>query len=128
MVRDTPKICVVDDDQLVRQMINVLLSAKGYLVLEATDGAAGMKVLRQELPDLLITDIMMPDQDGIETICASKRDFPKTPILVMSGSAVDSGADFLGMARRLGADAHIRKPFEPAIFLEKVEMLLQHQG
>ena len=118
------KVCVVDDDPLVRGLVRAILAEKGYEVLEAGDGEAGMRILERGAPDLLVTDIMMPNQDGIETIRAMKRDFPRTPILAMSGSSDGTGADFLAMARKLGADAHIKKPFEPAAFLERVESLL----
>src|SRR5690242_13168827 len=94
------KICVVDDDRLVREVVDTLLSARGYEVLQAKDGKASMRILEREMPDLLITDIMMPNQDGIETILSVKQSFPKMPILAMSGSSDASGADFLAMAKK----------------------------
>ena len=121
---NTKTICVIDDDELVRQVINNLLSARGYLVLEANDGDVGMGLIARDPPALIITDIMMPNRDGLETIRAMKKRFPLVPILVMSGSSIDGRVNFLDFARKLGADAHIQKPFKPAAFLERVESLL----
>jgi len=125
---NTKTICVIDDDELVRQVINNLLSARGYLVLEANDGDVGMGLIARDPPALIITDIMMPNRDGLETIRAMKKRFPLVPILVMSGSSIDGRVNFLDFARKLGADAHIQKPFKPAAFLERVELLLQHSA
>ena len=125
-MKDTIKVCVVDDDHLVREIVDTLLSAKGYTVLQAKDGQASLQILAQDTPDLLITDIMMPNQDGIETILSVKQSFPTMPILAMSGSSDASGADYLAMAQKFGADALIRKPFAAELFLEKVDGLLSH--
>ena len=126
MIGDSTKtICVIDDDELVREAINGLLSARGYLVLEAKDGDVGMGIIESEAPALIITDIMMPNRDGLETIREIKKRFPLVPILVMSGSSLGGRANFLDFARKLGADAHIQKPFKQAEFLERVETLLQ---
>ena len=125
---NTKTICVIDDDELVRQVINNLLSARGYLVLEANDGDAGMGLIGRDPPSLIITDIMMPKRDGLETIRELKKRFPLVPILVMSGSSIAGKVNFLDFARKLGADAHIQKPFKPAAFLERVESLLQHSA
>ena len=121
----TRTIYVIDDDELVRQAVNDLLSARGYLVLEAKDGEAGMSLIESEAPALIITDIMMPNRDGLETIREMKKRLPLVPILVMSGSSLGGSVNFMEFARKLGADAHIQKPFKQAAFLERVELLLQ---
>jgi DNA-binding response OmpR family regulator len=125
MSRHTPTICVIDDDPLVREVVAGILNVDGYAVVQAKDGEAGMDVMAHNPPALIITDVMMPNRDGIETIREAKRRFPGTPILVMSGSAVEARIDFLALARKLGADAHIKKPFEPGAFLEQVRTLLR---
>lgn len=124
MASHSSTVCVIDDDPLVRAAVTSILTADGYTVVEAKDGDAGLAMIAQQDPALIITDIMMPNRDGIETIRDAKLRFPATPILVMSGSAVDARMDFLGFARKLGADAHIKKPFEPAAFLQQVHALL----
>src|SRR5579862_5890341 len=102
---NTKTICVIDDDELVRQVINNLLSARGYLVFEANDGDVDMGLIERDPPSLIITDIMMPNRDGLETIRAMKKRFPLVPILVMSGSSIGRSVNFLDFARKLGADA-----------------------
>ncbi len=121
---DKPQICVIDDDELVRQAVGAVLLANGYAVIEGKDGEAGLNALASDAPALIITDIMMPNRDGIETIREAKRKFPGTPILVMSGSAVTAEVDFLSLARKLGADGHIKKPFEQAALLQQVRALV----
>lgn len=125
MSTQSSTVCVIDDDPLVRAAVTHILTADGYLVVEANDGDAGLHLIEQQNPALIITDIMMPNRDGIETIRDAKSRFPTTPILAMSGSATESRIDFLALARKLGADAHIKKPFEPAEFLKQVRTLLR---
>jgi DNA-binding response OmpR family regulator len=124
----TTTVCVIDDDELVRQLIVKFLSARGFSVLEAEDGEAGMKIIEHNSPSLVITDIMMPNREGIETIREAKRRFPAIPILVMSGSSIGGRANFLDFAHKLGADAFIAKPFDRDTFLERVDELLVRNG
>jgi CheY-like chemotaxis protein len=124
IANDTLTVCVIDDDPLVRAAVSSILTADGYTVVEAKDGDIGLELIARQDPALIITDIMMPNRDGIETIRDAKLRFPATPILVMSGSAVDAKIDFLAFARKFGADAHIKKPFEPPAFLRQVRALL----
>jgi DNA-binding response OmpR family regulator len=118
------KVCVIDDDELVRHMVTALLKGEGLGVVEASDGDVAMALLGDEPPSLIITDIMMPNRDGIEIVRDAKRRFPNTPILVMSGSSVAGDVDYLQLARKLGADALIKKPFDHGAFLERVNALL----
>jgi CheY-like chemotaxis protein len=122
------KVCVIDDDELVRATVAALLKAEGFAVLEASDGDRALALIGEHAPALIITDIMMPNRDGIETLREAKRRFPATPILVMSGSVVSPDVDFLKLARKLGADAHIKKPFEQAAFMNCVQDLLRSAG
>jgi DNA-binding response OmpR family regulator len=124
MGRDNATVCVIDDDPLVREVVAGILSADGFAVVQAKDGDAGMEAMARHSPALIVTDIMMPNRDGLETIREAKRRFPTTPILVMSGSVSEAQIDFLALARKLGADAHIKKPFERSAFLEQVRTLL----
>jgi CheY-like chemotaxis protein len=119
------KVCVIDDDDLVRQAVTSLLQSQGLEVIVASDGDAAMAVIGNQPPALIITDIMMPNRDGIEIVRDAKRRFPNTPILVMSGSSIAGDIDYLQLARKLGADAHIKKPFDHAAFLGCVNALLK---
>ncbi|HEX5319481.1 MAG TPA: response regulator [Stellaceae bacterium] len=112
-----PKVLVIDDDHLVRRTISRILQSGGYEVALAEDGAKGVAKFRAERPDLVITDIIMPEQEGIETIIQLLRDNPSARIIAVSGGGRLGSMDFLTVANRLGAAATLRKPFEPAELL-----------
>ena len=120
------KILVIDDEQPVRRAICQMLTRGGHAALEAGDGADGLKLARAEQPDLVITDILMPNKEGIETIRELRRDAPGLPILVISGTG-GSGL-YLQMAQLLGAHAALAKPFRSAELLAAVAGLLNPAG
>ena len=111
------KVLVIDDDHLVRRTISRILQTGGYQVALAEDGAKGVAKFRSERPDLVITDIIMPEQEGIETIIQLLRDNPTARIIAVSGGGRLGSMDFLTVANKLGAAATLRKPFEPAELL-----------
>jgi CheY-like chemotaxis protein len=106
------KILVIDDDHLVRYTLSKILSSNGYEVVTASDGKRGMAVLRAEHPDVVITDIIMPEQEGIDTIIQIRRERPAIKIIAISGGGRIRNIDFLEMAQSLGANDVIAKPFE----------------
>lgn len=103
-------ILTVDDSRTMRDMLNLALSEAGYTVVEATDGAHGLEVLRAEHPDIVITDINMPRLDGFGFIEAVRQDpvFRRIPILVLT---TESAPDKKERARQAGATGWIVKPF-----------------
>ena len=111
--RHMTKILVIDDDVLVRKSIVHLLEGAGYQVLTAEDGARGMAIFRNEQPDLVITDIVMPEQEGIQTITEIRKAKPDAKIIAISGGGRIADTDFLRIAQVLGAMAAISKPFDP---------------
>jgi DNA-binding NtrC family response regulator len=113
------KILVVDDDKLTRMMLNDALSEAGHQVIEADDGKKVAALLKQHFPHILITDIIMPDQEGIETILQMKREHPALPIIAISGHY-----NYLKMAETFGASAIMLKPIDEAQLLNKVDELL----
>jgi CheY-like chemotaxis protein len=117
------RILVVDDDAAVRDSIAMLLDGVGFQVDQADHGASGMRLLRANEPDLVITDILMPHKEGIETIREIRAVLPQTPIIAISGDA-EPGADYLKMAQSFGASAILAKPFDPTVLLELVNRLL----
>jgi two-component system nitrogen regulation response regulator GlnG len=119
------RILVVDDDAAFRKAISRALRAAGHDVEEASDGGKAQQVLKSLPPDLLITDIMMPDGDGFELISAMKRMHPAVRILVVSGRKFFGSLDLLHMAGRLGADDTLGKPFSTEQLLDKVTALLE---
>jgi len=106
------KILVIDDDHLVRYALSKVLSSNGYEVVTASDSRRGMVVLREEHPDVVITDIIMPEQEGIDTIIQIRRERPGVKIIAISGGGRIRNIDFLDMAQSLGANDVLAKPFE----------------
>jgi DNA-binding response OmpR family regulator len=104
-------ILVIDDDAHMRRLIGRLLTAAGHAVVEAAEGQAGLQMFAAHRPAIVITDILMPGKEGIETILDIRRLAPAVKILAISGGGHAGDADFLEMAEHLGADATLAKPF-----------------
>jgi len=121
------RILLVDDDSAVRDSIAMVLESVGFQVDQADQGVSGMRLLRANEPELVITDILMPQKEGIETIREIRSVLPETQIIAISGS-VEPLADYLKMARTFGATAILAKPFDPAVLLELVNRLLSARG
>lgn len=117
------KILVIDDDHLVPYTLSKILSRNGYEVVTAADGKRGMVLLRNEHLDLVITDIIMPEQEGIDTIIKLRCERPGIKIIAISGGGLIRNIDFLEMARSLGADDVIAKPFEVDDLLSRLARL-----
>jgi DNA-binding response OmpR family regulator len=117
------KILVIDDDYLMRYTMARILRGHGYEVVTAADGERGMTVFRGAAPDLVITDIIMPQQEGIETIRLMRRERPDAKIIAMSGGMQIGNLDVLEIARQLGADDVMHKPFDAAELLGRVRQL-----
>ena len=105
------KILVIDDDPMVRTTIGRILRHGGHEPILAENGVRGVELFSKEHPDLVITDIIMPEKDGIETIREIHGLCPDARIVALSGGARIGNLDFLGMAMKLGACAMIDKPF-----------------
>jgi len=118
------KILVIDDDVLVRDTITRILERKGYQVLVAGDGARGVSMFRSEQPDLVITDIIMPEKEGLATIREIREECPNAKIVAISGGARIGNMEFLDIAGKLGASEIIAKPFDPSDLLNLVSRCL----
>ena len=118
------KILVIDDDPAMRAMIKQMLERAGYAVDEAENGALGMEKFRAQPASLIVTDIVMPDQEGIETIAEFRKDFPDVKIIAMSGGGRKGNVDFLGLAERMGASHTFPKPVDRKAFLQAVSECL----
>jgi two-component system, chemotaxis family, chemotaxis protein CheY len=119
----TRRILVVDDDPAVRDSIAIMLESAGYFVDQAEQGVIALRLLRAREPDLVITDILMPQKEGIETIREIRLLLPHTPIIAISGGT-EGGADYLKMAQTFGANAVMAKPFDTQAMLKLVHHLL----
>jgi DNA-binding response OmpR family regulator len=117
-------VCVIDDDARLREAICSILKHAGYATVEADDGAVGLDVVARERPAVVLTDIVMPNREGIETIRILKDKFPNVPVLAMSGSH-SPGRNYLEWAEAIGADDCVAKPFGPAELLRKVGKLIE---
>lgn len=118
------RILVIDDDVQFRQMLRQMLERAGYEVLEAANGKKGIESYRSEPADLIITDIIMPEKEGIETILELKRDFPDVKIIAISGGGRLTPAGYLDAAQALGVMQIFTKPFNNKEMLEAIEKLL----
>ena len=105
------RILVVEDDRRMRTMLKDMLEMAGYEVVSAEDGLEALKICRRQRADLVITDIIMPDKEGLETISELRRDFPETKIIAISGGGQIGPHKYLKMARMLGAQKTFTKPF-----------------
>ncbi|MGH7123629.1 MAG: response regulator [Stellaceae bacterium] len=119
-----PTVLVIDDEPVIRQSLELLLETYGFQVALARDGAQGLAAFRRIEPDLVLTDIVMPNQDGIETILTMRRERPSARIIAMSGRGSVGNAEYIDIAARLGADAAIPKPFDPAKLIAAVQALM----
>jgi len=104
-------ILLVDDDAMVLATVRKMLERGGHAVTVGRDGREAIRVCEQAVPDLLLIDIIMPDKEGVETIIDVRKRWPDLPIVAMSGGGRRDASDFLHVARKLGADATIEKPF-----------------
>lgn len=121
-------ILIIDDDDGVRRVLEKILTRAGHRALCAADGQAGMRLLEDESPDLVITDVYMPEMDGIELLINIREADAELPIIVVSGGGF-APADFvLEDASQLGADAILSKPFERAVVLDTVRRVLRDHG
>src|SRR6266851_3819878 len=116
-------ILVIEDDSELRQVLRLTLGAAGYEVKTAIDGKAAEGLFRSQPPDLVITDIYMPNKDGLEVIMELRASFPQTQIIAISGQV--STKNMLPVASTLGAARAIPKPFTPDELLQAVEEVLQ---
>ena len=114
------RILIIDDEDELRSMLRQMLEQTGHEVTEAVNGAEGIQLYEQDRPDLIITDIIMPEKEGVETIIALRRADPDLPIIAISGGGRLEATDFLTMTKKLGARRTLSKPFRRDQLLEAV--------
>ena len=119
------KIVVIEDDEQFRLFLTELLQNLGYEVVSAANGMIGLEAINKEAPDLVITDIIMPETEGVEVIVNMRSNNIKTPIIAISGGSLGKPETYLNMATKLGANAILMKPFDADDLVFKVESLLK---
>jgi len=118
-------ILVIDDDPQVNQLLRDVLEFEGYQVITAQRAIVGLRHLETTTIDLVITDAIMPDKEGLETIKVMRQRYPQIKILAISGGLTKSGVDVLDIAKRLGANSVLSKPFEVKALIQSVHTLLE---
>lgn len=108
-----PRISIIDDDALIRSLLSAALADEGFRVTEAEDGHEGLTSYLADQPDILITDIQMPEMDGLELIRAIRKSNPDAKIIAISGKPKQQDLGFLGASLDFGATAVLEKPFDP---------------
>lgn len=119
-----PKILLVDDDDLLAESVAEYLRRHGYSVQRARDGREAMDLLARQRFALVISDIFMPEVDGIELLSMLRRCIPAPAILAMSGSGAVRVEGMLRMAQVLGASRTLSKPFQPTHLIRLVHELI----
>jgi len=118
------RILVVDDEEPIRLMLRQVLAMEGHDVIDARHGVEALRLHRATPAELVITDIVMPEKDGLEVIMALRREFPLVKVIATSGGGRFHLMESLEMAGLMGAVAMIPKPFEPEEMLEAVRRAL----
>jgi CheY-like chemotaxis protein len=117
------RILVIEDDTVIRRVLSLNLVNAGYTVFEATHGADALLQLRKNRTDLVITDMLMPEMDGVETIQQLRRTFPDVKIIAISGGGMASADYYLKIARELGVGKTLKKPFTFPELLDAIQEL-----
>ena len=117
------RILLIDDHQTVFRLLEAIVRIKGYTLLYAESGQKGIVMARQELPDLILLDVMMPDIDGVKVCQYLKENEETKEIPVMFLTARGSDGD-LELGRKAGADGFMTKPFQTIEVLKQIELLL----
>lgn len=113
-------ILIVDDEKLARMTVRQMLEGEGHEVCDAGNGQAALDQLAGTQVDVVVTDIVMPDKEGIQTIIELRRDYPEVKIIAMSGGGRVGNVDFLTVAKQIGAEHVLRKPFRQRELMEAV--------
>lgn len=123
------RLLVIDDDNLVRAALTDMLQTAGFEVITASNGRLGLELLQTTPVDAIITDILMPEQEGLETIREARQRFPDIRILAISGGGAGGGeTQLLRFAESFGADQTLLKPFTGSQLVAAVRALLVGRG
>jgi CheY-like chemotaxis protein len=119
-----PGILIVEDEKDLREMLKVSLTRRKFTVLEAENGKDAITRFKPAVTDLVITDLIMPDEDGLKVIMKLRESKPAIKIIAISGGGKAGPASYLNLAKALGADAIYSKPFSVNDMINKIEELL----
>lgn len=122
-----PGVLIVEDDKELREMLKMMLLRKNYTVLEAENGKAAITHFKPLLTDIVVTDLIMPEEDGLKVVIKLRELKPSIKIIAISGGGKVGPASYLNLAKALGADAVYSKPFSLNDLVSKIEQLLDEQ-
>jgi CheY-like chemotaxis protein len=128
------RVLIVDDDPDMRLAIASVLKSRSYEVIEASDGLEALKKLKEEKPDIMLLDLLMPGMDGFAVVreleSRQNKGYPDIPVLVISSVREEASQRRyeLELGRKLAVDDYIEKPIEPFVLLQRVEKLLSKGG
>lgn len=117
-------ILVVDDDAQMRKLMRLLLQEAGHHVAEAGNGVAALRYLQEHTVELMVTNVVMPDMDGLELILKARKADPGLRILAVSGAGEGGPTLYLDLAERFGADAVLFKSFQPEQLVAEVKRMV----
>ena len=117
------RVLIIDDDVDLVNSLKELIQSEGFEVDTASDGNIGIKMQISKPYNLVVTDIIMPTEDGLEVIMHIKKMFPQTMLMAMSGGGLVHSNDYLLMAKELGASTVLSKPFDIGFFKSEVHRL-----
>jgi DNA-binding response OmpR family regulator len=122
------RIILAEDDEPLRAGLTLVLESAGHQVEAVPDGSAALDALNHEMADLVVTDIRMPQMDGLELLRILREEGPRVPVIVMSGTDPTHRARLFGIAGELGAHAMLAKPFRAHVLLHAVEICLRRES
>lgn len=123
-----PGILIVEDDKELREMLKMSLLRKNFTVIEAENGKAAITHFKPLLTDVVVTDLIMPEEDGLKVVIKLKELKPSIKIIAISGGGKVGPGSYLNLAKALGADAIYSKPFSINDLIAKIEQLLDHES
>jgi CheY-like chemotaxis protein len=118
------QILVIDDEPSIQILLKKMIERGGFDVLTASDGKQGMALVHTHSVDLVVTDLIMPEKEGIEVIMELQKIRPDIPVIAISGGGLNSSESYLRIAREAGAHAVLEKPVERTMLLQTIENLL----
>jgi two-component system KDP operon response regulator KdpE len=123
------KVLIIDDDPALLRLMSMAFQAAGYSTVSADNGRSGIRMASACRPDLVVTDIVMPDVEGIGAIRAIKQSSARPPkVIAISGAGRGRGADYLSWAKHLGADEVLAKPFRMSELLKISQSVITNAG
>jgi len=122
-----PGVLIVEDDKELREMLKLSLSRRNFTVFEADNGKSAIAHFKPTITDLVVTDLIMPEEDGLKVVIKLRELKPTIKIIAISGGGKVGPGSYLNLAKALGADAIFSKPFSISDLITKIEQLLDSE-